>query len=131
MLRDCLFVNPRGSAIGQHWDSHIEAGNAGLAIKIDIAIVIMDYRLADGQTHSCAFSRRFGREEWVEHLVLKLWRNAGPVVLEGHLGKASLVALVFNFSGDAKRPPVRHHRVKGIDREVYKHLLELFRIAFD
>ena len=36
--------------------------------------------VADGEAKNGAFSGRFGREKWVEHLFFDVRRHSGPVV---------------------------------------------------
>ena len=62
---------------------------AGLTGDMNGAPVILHDRVADAESKSHAFSRRLGREEWIE----KLWqvgrRHAHAVVTHGNLNNAT------------------------------------------
>src|SRR6516162_1425042 len=67
--------------IGARQSDH-ENGRARLALDVDRAAVLLDYDVvAERQAKPGAFACRLRGEEWIEHFLFDMVRNAGPIVL--------------------------------------------------
>src|SRR4051794_10722998 len=68
--------------LGGAWKDDPKFGEfAGLSVNLNQSGVLLDNDVeAQRKTETCAFARRFGSEEWVEHLLSDVGRNARAVV---------------------------------------------------
>ena len=89
------------------------------ACDVDLAFVLLDDRVTDGETESGTFADRHGREEWVEDVSQIVLRDPAAVV--GH-GEDDEPAFRVRSRGDFPVPIV--HGVRGVQEQVRHDLLE-------
>src|SRR5579885_1538305 len=101
---------------------------AALLFQSDLAVMIAYDRLADGQTHSGAFSRILGGKERIEHPIPEFVVHPRTIVLKD---QAHPLAPALNdpLGADPQRAARLRHRVQRIHTQVDEHLLELIDVA--
>src|SRR3981189_960627 len=108
---------------------------AGLSVNLNQSGVLLDNDVeAQRKPETCAFARRFGGEEWVEHLLSHLWRNACAVVANSDFDAATEVS---RRGGKRRLITIEaifglafHCRIETVRDEVEQHARDLQRQQF-
>ena len=90
--------------------------------------MLLSDRVGDGEAEARAFADGLRREERIEHLALKIFRHARPIVAD--LEQHSVAIRVLPGPQCQRSPAVRReHRLLGVDDEVQQDLLDLMWIG--
>src|SRR3954447_11338713 len=118
---------------GKAWKDNPEFSEfAGLSVDLNQTGVLLDDDVeAQRKPETGAFARRFSSEEWVEHLLSHLGRNARAVVansdfdavteVSGRGGKRRLITIEFIFG------LTFHCRIETVRDQVKEHARDLLR----
>src|SRR4051794_10139757 len=121
---------------GGAWKDNPEfSESAELSVDLNQSGVLVDNDVeAERKPETCAFARRFGRKEWVEHLLSHLGRNARAVVansdfdaipeVSGCGGKRRFITIEAIFS------LAFHCRIETVGDQVKEHARDLLREYF-
>ena len=89
-----------------------------LAVHLDVAVMLLDDVVDDGQAQAGPLADRLGGEERIEYLFQVLFRDAAAVVLEAD---GDLLAALFAADRD---PALALDGVDGVDEQVDEQLLQ-------
>src|ERR1700735_3144657 len=109
-----------------NWQCNVKPSARRSGVEGYFTVVVVHYRLAHGQAHSCALAWLLGREERVEDVIFVLRRDTSPGVFKSNLHARFGVP---GFGGYPKSSTVDGHGVERIYRQIHKDLLQLVGVT--